>query len=111
MKYLIMLTLVATLVLAPQPAHATGGSTAVAADAGDIRVHDPMMLKQGHTYYVFSTGGGLQIRSSTDLKTWRCAGDGFCANPSWAIQTGRPVSGPLGPVVSFFHWRHPLLYA
>src|SRR5205085_8507749 len=26
-------------------------------DHGDIHVHDPMMVKQGRTYYVFSTGG------------------------------------------------------
>src|SRR5436305_9593700 len=111
MRYLIILTLVATLVRAPQPAHPTGGSTAVAADAGDIRVHDPMMIKQGHTYYVFSTGGGLQIRSSTDLKTWRYEGTVFDAIPFWVIDTVGPITDLWAPDVSYFNGLYHLYYA
>src|SRR5438093_8565659 len=33
---------------------------------GDIRVHDPVMIKQGQTYYVFHTGFGISIKTSKD---------------------------------------------
>lgn len=34
-------------------------------------VHDPVMAKSGDTYYMMSTGHGLQMAESKDLKTWR----------------------------------------
>lgn len=46
---------------------------------GDLRVHDPVMIRQNDTYYVFSTGGGtreggfIPIRCSTDLIEWKQA--------------------------------------
>ena len=33
-------------------------------------VHDPVMAKDGDTYYVFSTGMGIQQMTSKDRKTW-----------------------------------------
>ena len=33
-------------------------------------VHDPVMAKEGDTYYLFSTGMGIQQMTSKDLKTW-----------------------------------------
>lgn len=33
-------------------------------------VHDPVMAREGDTYYVFSTGMGIQQMTSTDRKTW-----------------------------------------
>ncbi|HZS89790.1 MAG TPA: hypothetical protein VFE42_20160, partial [Chloroflexota bacterium] len=45
-----------------------------AVDPGDNHVHDPMMVRQGRTYYVFFTGGGLQIITSTNMMTWHYAG-------------------------------------
>jgi arabinan endo-1,5-alpha-L-arabinosidase len=57
---------------------------------GDFRVHDPSMIRQGDTYYVFSTGdeqglnqGNIQIRTSTDLVTWELAGTVFPTIPDW----------------------------
>ena len=34
-------------------------------------VHDPVMAKDGDTYYVFGTGVGISVMSSKDLKTWK----------------------------------------
>ena len=43
---------------------------------GDIRqVHDPSIIKEGDTYYVFSTRAGIAIRCSKDLVHWRLCGD------------------------------------
>ena len=33
-------------------------------------VHDPVMAYEDSTYYVFSTGIGVQMMTSTDLQTW-----------------------------------------
>ena len=33
-------------------------------------VHDPVMAKEGDTYYIFSTGMGIQQMTSQDRKTW-----------------------------------------
>ncbi len=44
---------------------------------GDIRVHDPVMIKQGRTYYVFHTGPGVPVKTSTDRIHWRNAGRVF----------------------------------
>ncbi len=34
-------------------------------------VHDPVMAKDGDTYYVFGTGPGISTLYSKDLKTWQ----------------------------------------
>ena len=38
---------------------------------GDIRVHDPVMIKQGDTYYIFHTGKGISIKTSKDKIHWK----------------------------------------
>src|ERR1035437_6145600 len=38
---------------------------------GDIRVHDPVMIKEGNTYYVFYTGRGIAIKTSKDKINWK----------------------------------------
>lgn len=52
---------------------------------GDLRVHDPVMIKQGKTYYVFHTGKGVRVKTSTDRTTWQNAGSVFRTNqlPTW----------------------------
>jgi arabinan endo-1,5-alpha-L-arabinosidase len=52
---------------------------------GDIRVHDPVMIRQGDTYYVFHTGLGIAVKTSKDRITWRRDSSVFSrANmPAW----------------------------
>src|SRR5438105_15208141 len=52
---------------------------------GDIRVHDPVMIKQGNTYYVFHTGKGVSIKTSKDRIQWKQAGTVFQQGqfPAW----------------------------
>lgn len=87
---------------------------------GDIRVHDPSMIKEGTNYYVFSTGspdgslndGNIQIRASTDLLNWRFLGTVFPAIPSWitAALGARPRS-LWAPDISYFRGKYYLYYA
>ena len=54
------------------------------AQEGAVRgVHDPSVIKADGTYYLFSTGAGIPIRSSRDLRHWDRAGRVFAVNPSW----------------------------
>jgi arabinan endo-1,5-alpha-L-arabinosidase len=54
--------------------------------SGDIAgVHDPSLVKDGDTWYLFSTGWGIPIRRSTDLATWTSVGTVFPHGlPAWA---------------------------
>src|SRR6186713_1654794 len=38
---------------------------------GDIRVHDPVMIRENKTYYVFHTGRGISVKTSTDRVHWK----------------------------------------
>lgn len=38
---------------------------------GDLKVHDPVMIKEGDTYYVFQTGNGIGVKTSKDRITWK----------------------------------------
>jgi beta-xylosidase len=33
--------------------------------------HDPVMIKQNDKYYLFTTGNGISVFSSKDMKNWR----------------------------------------
>ena len=46
--------------------------TAGAADSGssDVRIHDPVMIREGGTYHLFGTGRGIAAYSSRDMRSW-----------------------------------------
>ena len=51
--------------------------------AGSTQVHDPTMCKDAAgTYFVFSTGVGIEIRTSTDRTAWTYEGVVF-SDPTW----------------------------
>lgn len=45
--------------------------------------HDPVMIKQGDTYYLFMTGTGISVMTSRDLKTWSREPPVFSTAPAW----------------------------
>jgi arabinan endo-1,5-alpha-L-arabinosidase len=107
----------AVTVLAP-----TAAPTAVPAPSkleGDFRVHDPSMIRQGDTYYVFSTGeeyglnqGNIQIRKSTDLVNWELVGTVFSTIPDWVGTTIGGIPPNLwAPDISYFNGKYHLYYA
>ena len=68
--------------------------------AGDVRnVHDPTAIKEGGTYYVFSTRAGIAVRCSEDLVRWRLCGDVFGHLPGWAVEDVKGLRG-CGPPTS-----------
>ncbi len=56
-------------------------------DAGaqifDIRVHDPVVIRQGDTYHLFCTGRGIGHYTSPDLENWTEAEPVFPEKPTW----------------------------
>ena len=53
----------------------------------DVPVHDPVMIKEGSTYYLFCTGWGIAVWSSKDMKQWRKESPVFKEPPQWAVDT------------------------
>ena len=55
-------------------------------DPAHPSVHDPVMAKEDGTYYLFSTGRGISVMSSTDMKTWKRERPVFSEGPAWAME-------------------------
>jgi len=73
-------------------AFAAGG---LSARAAQVSIHDPVMAKEGGTYYLFSTGPGITVYSSPDLRTWRLRGRVFPGEPAWARRVAPGFNGHL----------------
>ena len=79
---------------------------------GDIRqVHDPAIIKEGETFYLFSTRAGIAIRCSKDLVTWRLCGDVFAHLPGWAVNDVPLLRGIWAPDISYFNGKYHLYYS
>ena len=55
-------------------------------DANNPGVHDPVMAKEGDTYYMFTTGMGIGMMSSKDLKTWKEEKAPLDPIPTWPTE-------------------------
>src|SRR5215218_5894087 len=49
-------------------------------------VHDPVIIRQDSTYYVFCTGFGISVFSSTGRKHWTQLKPVFDNAPAWAVK-------------------------
>lgn len=85
---------------------------AVSAWGRQVSIHDPVMAKQGDTYYLFSTGPGITFYSSTDLTTWRPRGRVFPGEPSWAKDVAPSFNGHIwAPDVAYHNGKYYLYYS
>lgn len=73
---------------------------------GDLRTHDPALIRQRHgDYYIFSTGdpavggGTVQIRRSSDQRNWKFAGTVFNAIPAWVREAVPGVENLWAPEI------------
>lgn len=83
---------------------------------GDLRVHDPVIIREGDTFYVFSTGGRrrggiIPIRRAKDLHHWSRCGYVFSTLPDWATKEIQGARGAWAPDISFFNDRYHLYYS
>ena len=80
--------------------------------ARQVDVHDPVMAREGDTWYLFSTGPGITIYSSKDRIHWQHAGRAFATEPSWAKRVSPSFNGHLwAPDVSFHNGKYYLYYS
>jgi arabinan endo-1,5-alpha-L-arabinosidase len=95
----------------PAPAVQAPSSTAVDTAYLGTDVTDPTIIKDGDTYYLFTTGPGIPARSSTDLVHWQDLGPVFDALPAWAVQKVPGATEPWAPDISYFDGQYHLYYA
>jgi arabinan endo-1,5-alpha-L-arabinosidase len=77
-----------------------------------IPAHDPVMIRQNGTYYMFCTGRGIANWSSKDMKTWKEEKPVFAAPPAWAVQAVPGFKGHIwAPDISFHNGVYYLFYS
>ncbi|HWI93894.1 MAG TPA: arabinan endo-1,5-alpha-L-arabinosidase [Flavisolibacter sp.] len=75
-------------------------------------VHDPVMIKEKDTYYLFCTGFGISVWSSKDLKNWRKEAPVFLKAPQWAVDTIPNFRGHIwAPDISYHNSQYYLYYS
>jgi arabinan endo-1,5-alpha-L-arabinosidase len=70
-------------------------SPIVVAQVNAVQVHDPVMIKQDDTYYIFHTGKGIPVKSSKDMKSWKDEKPVFPTAPSWVQATIPKFDGSI----------------
>lgn len=63
--------------------------------AKQVDVHDPVMAREGDTWYLFSTGPGITIYSSRDRVNWTLSDRAFATEPGWAKSVAPGFNGHL----------------
>ena len=77
--------------------------------------HDPSIMKEGDTWYVFATGlaprGQMAIRCSQDLHVWKHCGQVFTEIPEWIRKESPGTKELWAPDISYFNGQYHLYYA
>ncbi|TWT77911.1 Extracellular exo-alpha-(1-_5)-L-arabinofuranosidase ArbA precursor [Posidoniimonas polymericola] len=84
--------------------------TAAHAQDRSVIVHDPVIAKQGDTYYLFGTGRGITVQSSKDLQSWQNAPAVFREPPAWIKDYVPAFGGDLWAPDIFEHEGTYCLY-
>ncbi|WP_230291124.1 arabinan endo-1,5-alpha-L-arabinosidase [Croceicoccus sp. Ery5] len=113
-KYAAAIALGAAAICTPALPVAAQDETTTLNDrlSGDLIAHDPVIIREGDTYYVFSTVGRyIGIKTSTDLAHWTDAGAVFDAIPQWAQDTIPGTEGIWAPDISYVDGEYRLYYS
>src|ERR1700746_260374 len=85
---------------------------------GDVKyTHDPSIIKDGDTWYLFGTNNGpersgeLPIRSSQDLHHWKRCGYVFSSIPDWIKKESPETKELWAPDPSYFNGEFHIYYA
>jgi len=82
------------------------------AQSSQISVHDPVMIKQGDTYYVFCTGPGIAVWSSEDMQHWVREKSVFTDAPTWAATVVPGFKNHIwAPDISYHNGQYYLYYS
>ncbi|MDN3584000.1 family 43 glycosylhydrolase [Mucilaginibacter flavus] len=78
----------------------------------DISVHDPVIIKQDSIYYIFCTGMGIAVWSSTDKMHWKHEQPVFASAPQWAVDAVPGFKGHIwAPDISYYNGLYYLFYS
>ena len=106
---LTILILASILFVQAQP---KDGSAGAITSTRNTTVHDPVMIQQGATYYLFCTGWGISFFSSKDLKNWKKEKPVFASAPQWAVSAIPSFKGHIwAPDISYHNGKYYLYYA
>ncbi|HEX2906079.1 MAG TPA: arabinan endo-1,5-alpha-L-arabinosidase [Phototrophicaceae bacterium] len=77
------------------------------------RVHDPVIIKDEETYYVFCTGAGIPVRKSTDLLNWETGFPAivFPKMPQWVQEMIPGQNDIWAPDISYYNGKYHLYYS
>ncbi len=78
----------------------------------EIIVHDPVMIQENDTYYLFCTGWGISVWSSPDMKDWTKEDPIFKESPLWAKEAVKGFKGHIwAPDIAYFNNQYYLYYS
>ncbi len=78
----------------------------------NISVHDPVLIKQDSVYYIFCTGMGISMWSSTNLKDWKKENPVFDKASQWAVDSIPTFKGHIwAPDISYHKGLYYLYYS
>ncbi|HKX27908.1 MAG TPA: arabinan endo-1,5-alpha-L-arabinosidase [Blastocatellia bacterium] len=105
-----------TVIAAPAPPASNSGQSEVLKLEGDLSpIHDPTIIREGDTWYVFATNRFAQklvpIFCSRDLRSWKFCGNVFEAVPEWALKEIPGARGIWAPDISYVRGQYRLYYA
>lgn len=83
-----------------------------AAQGAPIPIHDPVIIRQNGTYFLFATGNGIAVWSSKDRQNWMPQKPVFAAPPAWAVRDVPGFKGHIwAPDISFADGQYSLFYS
>ena len=129
MGFALVLLLGCGSIISPAPLSRLEGSISFAPDAGGLLslysltgatrlLHDPSVIRQGSTYYVFTSdwfglpaGNYLPIRCSQDELNWASCGSVFSRIPAWVQRKVPGATALWAPDISYFNGLYHVYYA
>jgi arabinan endo-1,5-alpha-L-arabinosidase len=83
---------------------------------GDVSpIHDPAIIRQGATYYLFASNRFAQklvpMFCSPDLRRWTLCGNVFDRVPEWALEEVSGARGIWAPDIAYLRGRYHLYYS
>jgi len=77
----------------------------------DVRIHDPVMIRENGVYYLFGTGRGIAVLSSPDMRRWKKEPPVFDEAPAWTSQVVANFQNRYwAPDISFHDGTYYLYY-
>lgn len=78
----------------------------------DVIVHDPVLIKQNDTWYLYGTGQGIAVHSSKDLRQWTAEPPVFKDIPAWTYSIAADFKGHIwAPDISLHDGVYTLYYS